>query len=85
MQLLILIINGSNLKKINDVYATTEPYQQFATRIRFCLDIHNTAVKSLRYPQSDIMEKKDDDEKDKLTPEEIAEMIQKELNDENEE
>ncbi|KAI1697252.1 PCI domain-containing protein [Ditylenchus destructor] len=33
-----------------DVYRTTEPQFTFDTRIRSCLDMHNVAVKALRYP-----------------------------------
>ena len=33
-----------------DVYRTTEPQFTFDTRIRSCLEMHNVAVKALRYP-----------------------------------
>ncbi|PAV91826.1 hypothetical protein WR25_18986 [Diploscapter pachys] len=33
-----------------DVYRTTEPQNHFDTRIKYCLEIHNQAVKALRYP-----------------------------------
>lgn len=33
-----------------DVYATEEPQKAFHKRIAFCLDVHNEAVKSMRYP-----------------------------------
>jgi len=33
-----------------DVYATKEPQQAFHKRIVFCLDVHNEAVKAMRYP-----------------------------------
>ncbi|KAI1704941.1 PCI domain-containing protein [Ditylenchus destructor] len=33
-----------------DVYRTTEPQFTFDTRIRSCLELHNVAVKALRYP-----------------------------------
>ncbi|OQR91890.1 26S proteasome non-ATPase regulatory subunit 3 [Achlya hypogyna] len=37
-------------KETVDVYATTEPQQAFHKRITFCLDVHNEAVKAMRYP-----------------------------------
>ncbi|OQS02194.1 26S proteasome non-ATPase regulatory subunit 3 [Thraustotheca clavata] len=37
-------------KETIDVYATTEPQQAFHKRITFCLDVHNEAVKAMRYP-----------------------------------
>lgn len=33
-----------------NVYRTTEPQFAFDTRIRSCLELHNVAVKALRYP-----------------------------------
>jgi len=33
-----------------DLYATEEPQKAFHKRIGFCLDVHNEAVKSMRYP-----------------------------------
>ena len=33
-----------------DAYATREPQAAFHTRIAFCLDAHNEAVKAMRYP-----------------------------------
>mmetsp|Transcript_5920 Transcript_5920/g.8975 ORF Transcript_5920/g.8975 Transcript_5920/m.8975 type:complete len:493 (+) Transcript_5920:33-1511(+) len=36
--------------EIVDVYATEEPQKAFHRRIVFCLDVHNEAVKSMRYP-----------------------------------
>ncbi|VDK65567.1 unnamed protein product [Onchocerca ochengi] len=37
-------------KETEDVYRTTEPQTHFDTRIRYCLELHNQAVKALRYP-----------------------------------
>lgn len=39
-------------KDVVDVYATNEPQQAYHKRIQFTMDIHQQAVKSLRYPQS---------------------------------
>jgi len=33
-----------------DVYASGEPAAEFHARITFCLDLHNEAVRSMRYP-----------------------------------
>ncbi|GMT18328.1 hypothetical protein PFISCL1PPCAC_9625, partial [Pristionchus fissidentatus] len=33
-----------------DVYRTTEPQMHFDSRIRYCLELHNQAVKALRFP-----------------------------------
>jgi 26S proteasome regulatory subunit N3 len=33
-----------------DVYATEEPSVAFHRRTKFCLDVHNEAVKAMRYP-----------------------------------
>ncbi|KAK4470874.1 hypothetical protein MN116_005654 [Schistosoma mekongi] len=33
-----------------DLYSTCEPFNQFHQRIKFCLSIHNQAVKAMRYP-----------------------------------
>nr|AAW25532.1 SJCHGC06456 protein [Schistosoma japonicum] len=33
-----------------DLYSTCEPFNQFHQRIKFCLGIHNQAVKAMRYP-----------------------------------
>ncbi|VDO82590.1 unnamed protein product [Schistosoma curassoni] len=33
-----------------DLYSTREPFNQFHQRIKFCLSIHNQAVKAMRYP-----------------------------------
>ncbi|KHJ84541.1 ribosomal protein L32 [Oesophagostomum dentatum] len=33
-----------------NVYSTTEPQTHFDSRIRYCLELHNQAVKALRYP-----------------------------------
>lgn len=36
--------------EVTDVYSTEEPQKAFHRRIVFCLDVHNEAVKSMRYP-----------------------------------
>ncbi|CAN8075053.1 unnamed protein product [Agarophyton chilense] len=49
-----------------DVYSTTEPSDAYHTRIQFCLNIYNDAVRAMRFP-----EKKDDEE----TPEQRRERL----------
>merc|ERR1712179_404505 len=42
-----------------DVYSTMQPQSAFHKRIQFCMDIHNDAVKALRYPPDAHKPKKD--------------------------
>jgi len=37
-------------KAVVDVYSTMQPHNAFNKRIQFCMDIHNDAVKSMRFP-----------------------------------
>lgn len=37
-------------KENPDVYSTTEPMAAFHQRISFCLDIHNSSIKAMRFP-----------------------------------
>ncbi|KAG0461852.1 hypothetical protein HPP92_020328 [Vanilla planifolia] len=39
-------------KETGDIYATNEPQVAFHSRIAFCLNMHNEAVKALRFPPS---------------------------------
>ncbi|CAD6190328.1 unnamed protein product [Caenorhabditis auriculariae] len=39
-----------------DVYRTTEPQTHFDSRIKYCLELHNQAVKALRYPPKNKVE-----------------------------
>ena len=73
-----------------DVYSTAQPYSDYAQRIKFCLEIRNNAVKSLRYPANneedeEAEKKKKMEDDDFVTPEEIADMIQKHFDEEDEE
>jgi Proteasome regulatory subunit C-terminal len=36
-------------KESGDIYSTQEPHSAFHRRITFCLDIHNEAVKAMRF------------------------------------
>lgn len=37
-------------RELTDIYSTHEPHAAFHKRISFCLDIHNDAVKAMRFP-----------------------------------
>ena len=37
-------------RETGDAYASAEPQNAFHKRITFCLDVHNEAVKAMRYP-----------------------------------
>jgi 26S proteasome regulatory subunit N3 len=67
--------------EVLDLYSTDEPQRAFHKRIAFCLDVHNEAVKSMRYPPDDTY-KKEAKEGEKVEDEEktIEELI-KELED----
>lgn len=50
--------NGFMLsKETGDIYSTTEPQSAFDSRIAFCLNMHNEAVRALRYPPNSHKEK----------------------------
>ncbi|XP_074263754.1 putative 26S proteasome non-ATPase regulatory subunit 3 [Silene latifolia] len=50
--------NGYMLsKETGDIYSTTEPQSAFDSRIAFCLNMHNEAVRALRYPPNSHKEK----------------------------
>ncbi|XP_074279117.1 putative 26S proteasome non-ATPase regulatory subunit 3 [Silene latifolia] len=50
--------NGYMLsKETGDIYSTTEPQSAFDSRIAFCLNMHNEAVRALRYPPNSDKEK----------------------------
>jgi len=38
-------------KEVAGVYETAEPQAAFHSRVAFCLNLHNDAVKAMRYPQ----------------------------------
>jgi len=63
-----------------DIYSTNEPERAFAQRIDFCLQIHNDAVKAMRYPP-DFKKTKDEKvekPKDNDADAEIAELLDEE-------
>lgn len=44
-------------KETGDIYSTNEPQMAFNSRIAFCINMHNEAVKALRYPPNSHKEK----------------------------
>ena len=67
-----------------DVYSTEEPQQAFHKRITFCLDVHNEAVKAMRYPP-DAYKKELESAEERMQREKQDEELQKELEEEMDE
>ncbi|CAN1771154.1 26S proteasome non-ATPase regulatory subunit 3 homolog A, partial [Linum perenne] len=44
-------------KETGDIYSTNEPQMAFNSRIAFCLNMHNEAVRALRFPPNSHKEK----------------------------
>ncbi|GMH40864.1 hypothetical protein BSKO_08768 [Bryopsis sp. KO-2023] len=71
--------------EVADVYSTQEPQKAFHARIAFCLDIHNEAVKAMRFDPDAHKKPLEDAEarKERLAQEqELAKAIQEEEDDE---
>lgn len=77
--------------EVLDLYGTEEPQKAFHKRIAFCLDVHNEAVKSMRYPPDELYKQElqrrggkdkksgsDDDKKDEKTIEELIKEMEEE-------
>jgi len=60
-----------------DVYATNEPEKAFHLRIDFCLQVHNEAVKAMRYPPDSWKKTKeeDDNSKNQINEDELADLL----------
>ncbi|CAM9643856.1 unnamed protein product [Ascophyllum nodosum] len=67
-----------------DVYATDEPQQAFHKRITFCLDVHNEAVRAMRYPPNAYKKELESARLglDDKTEEELAKEIEDEMDEE---
>ncbi|XP_061966798.1 probable 26S proteasome non-ATPase regulatory subunit 3 [Populus nigra] len=61
-------------KDTGDIYSTAKPLSVFSSRIAFCLNLHNDAVKALRFPPKTQEEKDSDDywRESQVLDEEIA-------------
>jgi 26S proteasome regulatory subunit N3 len=57
-------------KETGDVYSTNEPQIAFNSRIVFCLNMHNEAVKALRFPPNSHKEESAEKRRAKLQQEE---------------
>lgn len=68
-------------KDMVDVYSTNEPQQAFQRRITFCLDVHNEAVKAMRYPP-DAYRKDLESAEERLEREKQDDELQKEIEEE---
>ncbi|GAX76172.1 hypothetical protein CEUSTIGMA_g3616.t1 [Chlamydomonas eustigma] len=62
-------------KEVSDVYSTGEPQAAFHARIAFCLDLHNEAVKSMRYEPDAHKKLQQWSRKERISPEELAKAI----------
>eukprot|EP00904_Undaria_pinnatifida_P013820 jgi/Undpi1/9569/HiC_scaffold_27.g12025.m1 len=68
-------------QEVIDVYATDEPQQAFHKRITFCLDVHNEAVRAMRYPPNAYKKELESARSglDDKTEEELAKEIEDEM------
>ena len=63
----------------SDIYSTFEPQQAFHSRVMFCLNLHNEAVKAMRYRPNEHKESAETEEarKERLQQEqELASALQ---------
>ncbi|GMF53304.1 unnamed protein product [Phytophthora fragariaefolia] len=72
------------LKETVNVYTTNDPQTAFQRRITFCLDVHNEAVKAMRYPP-DAYKKDLESAEERLEREKQEEELAKEIEDEMDE
>uniref|UniRef100_A0AAV1VN37 PCI domain-containing protein n=1 Tax=Peronospora matthiolae TaxID=2874970 RepID=A0AAV1VN37_9STRA len=72
------------LKETVNVYTTKDPQTAFQRRINFCLDVHNEAVKAMRYPP-DAYKKDLESAEERLEREKQEEELAKEIEDEMDE
>ncbi len=57
------------------MYSTGEPQGAFHARIAFCLDLHNEAVKAMRYEPDAHKKAHNTLRKERMTPEELAQAM----------
>jgi len=65
-------------KETMDTYSTNQPRKALHLRTSFCLDIHNEAVKAMRYPPDAFKIKNTEDEEDETAEEREREDAKKE-------
>ncbi|XP_054818151.1 probable 26S proteasome non-ATPase regulatory subunit 3 [Prosopis cineraria] len=70
-------------KETGDVYSTTEPQLAFNSRIAFCLNMHNEAIRALRFPPNTHNEKESAEKRRERQQQEqeLAKHIQEEEDD----
>jgi len=68
--------------EVFDIYGSEEPQRAFHKRIAFCLDVHNEAVKSMRYPPDDLYSGKNGKKNDKKHDEKTIEELIKDMEEE---
>ncbi|XP_019087646.1 PREDICTED: 26S proteasome non-ATPase regulatory subunit 3 homolog B-like [Camelina sativa] len=70
-------------KETGDIYSTNEPQTAFNSRIAFCLNMHNEAVRALRYPPNTHKEKENEEKRreKKQQEEELAKYMAEEDDD----
>ena len=59
-------------KETGDVYSTNEPQAAFNSRIAFCLNMHNEAVKAMRFPPNSHKEKESAEKRRERLQQEIG-------------
>ena len=67
-----------------DVYESEMPQETLHRRIAFCMDVHNEAVKSMRYPPDAYKRDKKDAGKDAASVEKTIEELIAEIDDDDE-
>ena len=61
-------------KQTTEIYTTQEPQSAFHTRISFCLNVHNEAVKAMRFPPDALKEQRESAEERRERAREEQEM-----------
>jgi len=57
-------------KETGDIYSTNEPQTAFNSRIAFCLNMHNEAVRALRFPPNTHREKESEEKRREMKQQE---------------
>jgi 26S proteasome regulatory subunit N3 len=65
-----------NSQDSGNVYLTKEPQEAFHRRIEFCLDVHNEAVKGMRYPPGALRADLESEEARRAREADEAELVQ---------
>lgn len=69
-------------KEVSDVYTSNDPQNMLNKRIKFCMDLHNDAVKALEYPpKEDKRDFGDLDEEKSMKEEDLLASLMDEMDD----